>query len=48
MMKGDVGTHPPPPRMKRIRLGPVGAVDVEGQSLRLLSKVLPLLPMVEV
>merc|ERR1719233_2028859 len=48
MMKGDVGMLPPPRRM-RIRLGPRGVVDVEGLSLRLLSRVslLPLLSTVE-
>merc|ERR1719233_145499 len=48
MMKGDVGMLPPPRRM-RIRLGPGGVVDVEGLSLRLLSRVslLPLLSTVE-
>merc|ERR1712083_416608 len=47
-MKGDVGMLPPPRRM-RIRLGPGGVVDVEGLSLRLLSRVslLPLLATME-
>merc|ERR1719209_2245490 len=48
MIKGDVGMFPPPRRM-RIRLGPGGVVDVEGLSLRLLSRLslLPLLATVE-
>merc|ERR1719233_1623373 len=39
MMKGDVGMLQPPPRLMRVRLG---AVDVEGLSLRLQSRVPPL------
>merc|ERR550519_2444142 len=46
MMKGDVGMHPPPKRL-RIRLGPLGIVDVEGLSPRLLSRVSLLLSTVE-
>merc|ERR1719233_855698 len=44
MMKGDVGMFQPPPRLIRVRLG---AVDVEGLSLRLQSRVPPLPSTVE-
>merc|ERR1712083_721907 len=46
MIEGDVGMLPLPRRM-RIRLGPLGVVDVEGLLPRLLSRVLPLLTTVE-